>query len=128
MRTTGAFAIYVEPWHSDIFQFLDLRKNTGAEEQRARDLFLALWVPDLFMKRVEADAMWSLMCPHDCPGLFDSWGEEFERLYEKYEKEKRFIRQVRAQTLWFAIVEAQIETGTPYMVCMSNERESAPAV
>jgi len=79
----GAFAIYLEPWHADIFQFLDMRKNTGAEEHRARDLFLGLWIPDLFMRRVENDADWTLMCPHECPGLFKVWGEEFETLYER---------------------------------------------
>ena len=115
-QTTGAFAIYLEPWHADVFQFLDLRKNTGSDELRARDLFYGLWVPDLFMRRVEADQNWSLMCPHECPGLDDCWGEEFDKLYEKYEKEKKFKRQVRAQALWYAIVEAQIETGNPYMV------------
>ena len=115
-RTTGAFAIYLEPWHADVFQFLDLRKNTGSEELRARDLFYGLWIPDLFMRRVEADQMWSLMCPHECPGLHDCWGEEFERLYEKYENDGKYKRQVRAQTLWYSIVEAQIETGNPYMV------------
>ena len=116
-KRPGAFAIYLEPWHSDIFEFLDLRKNTGSDELRARDLFYALWVPDLFMKRVQSDSHWSLMCPHECPGLEDCWGEEFETLYERYEKEKRYKRQVRAQDLWYAIVEAQIETGNPYMVC-----------
>ena len=80
-KRPGAFAIYIEPWHSDIFDFLDLRKNHGKEEQRARDLFYAMWIPDLFMKRVEEDGMWSLMCPHECPGLADCWGEEFEKLY-----------------------------------------------
>lgn len=115
-KRPGAFAIYLEPWHSDIFEFLDLRKNTGSEELRARDLFYALWIPDLFMKRVEQDGMWSLMCPHECPGLQDCWGEEFEKLYEGYESKNRFKRQIRAQVLWYAIVESQIETGTPYMV------------
>lgn len=115
-KRPGAFAIYLEPWHADVFQFLDMKKNTGKEELRARDLFYALWVPDLFMKRVEADGDWSLMCPHDSPGLADCWGDEFEALYEKYEREGRFRRQVKAQKLWFAIIEAQTETGTPYMV------------
>ncbi|KPI92653.1 PREDICTED: ribonucleoside-diphosphate reductase large subunit [Papilio xuthus] len=115
-KRPGAFAIYLEPWHSDVFEFLDLKKNTGKEEVRARELFYALWIPDLFMKRVEKDEMWSLMCPHDCPGLADCWGEEFEALYEKYEQEKRFVKQVRAQELWKAIIEAQVETGTPYML------------
>lgn len=115
-KRPGAFAIYLEPWHGDIFDFLNLRKNTGAEEVRARDLFYALWIPDLFMKRVEADGDWSLMCPHDCPGLFDTYGEEFEKLYEKYEADGKFIRKVRAQSLWFAIIESQVETGVPYML------------
>ncbi|XP_032515215.2 ribonucleoside-diphosphate reductase large subunit [Danaus plexippus] len=115
-KRPGAFAIYVEPWHSDIFEFLDLKKNTGKEEVRARELFYALWIPDLFMKRVERNENWSLMCPHNCPGLYDCYGEEFEALYEKYEQENRFVRQVRAQILWKAIIEAQVETGTPYML------------
>lgn len=115
-KRPGAFAIYLEPWHGDIFEFLDLKKNTGKEEVRARDMFYALWIPDLFMQRVEANEMWSLMCPHDCPGLSDTWGEEFEKLYTGYEKEGRFIRQVKAQDLWFAIIESQVETGVPYML------------
>ena len=106
----------MEPWHGDIFEFLDLRKNTGKEEQRARDLFLALWVPDLFMKRVEENGMWSLMCPHECPNLHKTYGDEFERIHESYEKEGRYKKQIPAQTLWFAILEAQQETGTPYML------------
>lgn len=115
-KRPGAFAIYLEPWHADILEYLDLKKNTGNEESRARDLFYSLWIPDLFMKRVEADANWSLMCPHECPGLADCWGDEFEALYEKYEKEGRFKRQIRAQAVWYAIIESQIETGTPYML------------
>lgn len=115
-KRPGAFAIYLEPWHADIFEFLDLKKNTGKEEVRARELFYALWIPDLFMKRVESNQDWSIMCPHECPGLSDCWGEEFEVLYEKYEKEGRFVKQVRAQVLWKAIIEAQVETGTPYML------------
>lgn len=115
-KRPGAFAIYLEPWHADIFEFLDLKKNTGKEEVRARELFYALWIPDLFMKRVESNQDWSIMCPHECPGLADCWGEEFEALYEKYEKEGRFVKQVRAQVLWKAIIEAQVETGTPYML------------
>ncbi|TMW41577.1 hypothetical protein DOY81_013343, partial [Sarcophaga bullata] len=115
-KRPGAFAIYLEPWHSDIFEFLDLKKNTGKEEDRARDLFYALWIPDLFMKRVEENGDWSLMCPHKCPGLQDVWGEEFEALYVKYEKEGKANRVVKAQALWFAIIEAQVETGTPYML------------
>ncbi|GBP22778.1 Ribonucleoside-diphosphate reductase large subunit [Eumeta japonica] len=115
-KRPGAFAIYVEPWHADIFEFLDLKKNTGKEEVRARELFYALWIPDLFMKRVEKNEEWSLMCPHESPGLADCWGDDFEALYEKYEKENRFVRKVRAQALWMAIIEAQVETGTPYML------------
>lgn len=115
-KRPGAFAIYIEPWHADIFDFLDLKKNTGAEEERARDLFYALWISDLFMRRVEADENWSLMCPHECPGLFDVWGEEFEKLYTKYEAEGKFKRQVKAQAVWFAIISSQVETGTPYML------------
>ncbi|XP_046388894.1 ribonucleoside-diphosphate reductase large subunit [Ischnura elegans] len=115
-KRPGAFAIYLEPWHSDVFEFLDLKKNTGKEEVRARDLFYALWIPDLFMKRVESNGVWSLMCPHESPGLADCWGEEFEKLYTKYEKEGRYRKQVQAQQLWYAIIEAQIETGTPFML------------
>ncbi|CAN8006576.1 unnamed protein product [Ixodes hexagonus] len=115
-KRPGAFAIYLEPWHADIFDFLDLKKNTGKEENRARDLFYAMWIPDLFMKRVEQDQMWSLMCPHECPGLHEVYGEDFEKLYTKYETEKRYRRQVQAQQLWYAILESQIETGTPYML------------
>lgn len=115
-KRPGAFAMYLEPWHADIFEFLDCRKNHGKEESRARDLFFALWIPDLFMKRVEEDKMWSLMCPNECPGLADCWGEEFEALYEKYEKEGRFKKQMKAQQLWYAVLESQTETGTPYML------------
>ncbi|CAF4847836.1 unnamed protein product [Pieris macdunnoughi] len=115
-KRPGAFAIYLEPWHADIFEFLDLKKNTGKEEVRARELFYALWIPDLFMKRVENNENWSLMCPHNSPGLADCWGEEFEKLYEQYEEEKKYVKQVRAQILWKAIIEAQVETGTPFML------------
>jgi ribonucleotide reductase alpha subunit len=115
-KRPGAFAIYLEPWHADVFDFLDLRKNHGKEEQRARDLFYALWIPDLFMKRVKEFGMWSLMCPHECPGLSDCWGEEFEALYTRYEAEGKFQRQVKAHDVWAAIIESQIETGTPYML------------
>jgi ribonucleoside-diphosphate reductase subunit M1 len=106
----------LEPWHGDIFDFLNAKKNTGKEEMRARDLFFALWIPDLFMKRVEADEYWSLMCPNECPGLSDVWGEEFEQLYERYESEGKFRERIKAQKLWSAIIESQIETGTPYML------------
>lgn len=115
-KRKGAFAIYLEPWHADIEPFLELRKNHGAEELRARDLFYALWIPDLFMKRVEANETWSLFCPNEAPGLSDCYGEEFERLYEKYETEGRARKVMKAQDLWFKILEAQIETGNPYML------------
>eukprot|EP01082_Thalassiosira_pseudonana_P010282 g9449.t1 g9449 contig36:603671-606980(+) len=115
-KRPGAFAIYLEPWHADIFDVLNLKKNHGKEEQRARNLFYGLWVPDLFMKRVEEDGVWSLMCPHRCPGLSECHGEKFEELYAKYESDGRYTRQVRARELWAAILEAQIETGTPYLL------------
>lgn len=115
-KRPGAFAIYVEPWHADIFEFLDLRKNTGKEEHRARELFYGLWIPDLFMKRVLNNDVWSLMCPHECPGLADCWGEKFEELYCKYEDEKRYKRQIPARELWSSILMSQVETGTPYML------------
>ena len=115
-KRKGAFAIYLEPWHADIFDFLDLRKNHGKEEQRARDLFYGLWTPDLFMQRVEQNGEWSLFCPNEAPGLADCHGAEFEALYTKYEQEGRARRVVKAQQVWFAILEAQIETGTPYML------------
>jgi ribonucleoside-diphosphate reductase alpha chain len=115
-KRKGAFAIYLETWHADIFEFLDLKKNHGKEEMRARDLFFALWVSDLFMKRVEDNGDWSLMCPHECPGLADSYGKDFENLYEKYEREGKMRKTVKAQELWFAILEAQVETGNPYML------------
>jgi ribonucleoside-diphosphate reductase alpha subunit len=115
-KRKGSFAMYLEPWHADIFDFLDLKKNHGKEEMRARDLFFAVWIPDLFMKRVENNEMWSLFCPNEAPGLADVWGEDFERLYEKYEKEEKFRKQIKAQDLWFEILESQIETGTPYIL------------
>ncbi|XP_041455008.1 ribonucleoside-diphosphate reductase large subunit-like [Lytechinus variegatus] len=115
-KRPGAFAIYLEPWHADIHDFLDCKKNHGKEEQRARDLFYALWIPDLFMKRVEADGDWTLMCPHECPGLENVWGDEFEQLYERYEKEGKGRKTMKAQALWYAIIESQTETGTPYML------------
>lgn len=115
-KRKGSFAIYLEPWHADVFDFLDLKKNHGKEEMRARDLFYAMWVPDLFMKRIENNEMWSLFCPNEAPGLADCYGDEFERLYEKYEKEGKARKQIKAQDLWFEILEAQIETGTPYML------------
>ena len=115
-KRKGGFAIYLEPWHADVFQFLELKKNHGKEEARARDLFYALWIPDLFMQRVEANGKWSLMCPDECPGLCDKWGAAFEELYTRYEDEGRARETVDAQKLWFAILDSQIETGTPYML------------
>lgn len=115
-RRNGSFAIYLEPWHADIFAFLDAKKNRGNEEERARDLFYAMWVPDIFMQRVHEDKMWSLMCPDECPGLTDCYGEEFQTLYEKYETEHRYKRQVKARDVFKEIINSQIETGTPYML------------
>lgn len=115
-KRKGSIAIYLEPWNGDIYEFLDLKKNQGHDNVRARDLFYALWIPDLFMKRVEEDADWYLMCPDECPGLHDSYGDKFEELYNKYIEEGRYKKKVRAQDLWFKILEAQIETGTPYML------------
>ena len=115
-KRKGSFAIYLEPWHADIFEFLDLKKNHGKEELRARDLFYALWISDLFMKRVESNGDWSLFSPDVTPDLCDAYGEEFERLYEKYEREGKARRVVKAQELWFEILESQIETGTPYIL------------
>jgi len=115
-KRKGAFAVYLEPWHADVFEFLDLRKNHGKEEMRARDLFLALWISDLFMKRVEENGQWSLFCPHEAKGLEECYGEEFEALYQRYEQEGKARRTIAARDLWNAILEAQIETGTPYML------------
>lgn len=114
-KRKGAIAVYLEPWHADIFDFLDIRKNHGKEEMRARDLFPALWIPDLFMQRVEANADWSLFDPNEAPGLYDVYGSAFEELYQRYETEGRYRKQIKARELWNAILEAQIETGTPYM-------------
>ena len=115
-KRKGSFAIYLEPWHADIFEFIELRKNHGKEEMRARDLFLALWVPDLFMKRVKDDGDWSLFCPNDAKGLSDNYGEKFEELYEEYEKKGVARKTVKARSLWTEILKAQIETGTPYIL------------
>ncbi len=115
-KRKGSFAVYLEPWHADVFDFLNLKKNHGKDELRARDLFYAMWIPDLFMQRVENNEMWSLFCPNEAPGLSEVWGEDFERLYQKYESENKFRRQVKAQDLWFEILESQIETGTPYIL------------
>lgn len=115
-RRKGSFAIYLEPWHADIMEFLLLKKNHGKEEVRARDLFYGLWIPDLFMKRAKEDQVWTLMCPNECPGLQNVWGEEFEKLYTRYEEEGRGKSQVKARELLYEIARSQIETGTPYML------------
>ncbi|KAG0576264.1 hypothetical protein KC19_5G067700 [Ceratodon purpureus] len=115
-KRKGAFAVYLEPWHADIFDWLDLRKNHGKEESRARDLFYGLWISDLFMRRVQDNGVWSLFCPNEAPGLADCWGEEFEKLYTRYESEGKAKKVVQAQKLWFAVLEAQIETGNPYIL------------
>lgn len=115
-RRKGAFACYLEPWHADIEDWIDLKKNHGKEESRARDLFYGLWIPDLFMRRVESNSMWSLMCPNECRGLYDCWGPAFDKLYEQYESEGKCRRRIRAQELWTKIVTAQIEVGMPYML------------
>ena len=115
-KRNGSIAVYLEPWHADIFEFLLLRKNHGNEEERARDLFYALWVPDLFMKRVREQGKWTLMCPNECPDLFERYGDDFDKLYEKYESEGKGRKTIDAQDLWFAILESQIETGTPYIL------------
>jgi ribonucleoside-diphosphate reductase alpha chain len=115
-KRKGSFAIYIEPWHADVFDFLDLKKNHGKEENRTRDLFLALWIPDLFMKRVKDNGEWTLMCPHECPGLSDVHSEAFEKLYLQYEKDGKGRKTIKAQDLWFKILESQVETGTPYML------------
>lgn len=115
-KRKGSFAMYLEPWHADIFEFLQLKKNHGKEENRARDLFYAMWVCDLFMKRVQENGDWTLFCPNKAPGLHLVYGEEFENLYTKYEAEGRGNQTIKAQKLWEAIIESQIETGTPYML------------
>lgn len=124
-KRPGAFAMYIEPWHADIMDVLNLKKNHGKEEHRARNLFYGLWVPDLFMERVENDGVWSLMCPHQCKGLQNCHGKEFRQLYEKYEKEGKFVRQLRARDLWGAIIDAQIETGTPYLLYKDAANEKS---
>ncbi|HWS60995.1 MAG TPA: ribonucleoside-diphosphate reductase subunit alpha [Flavobacterium sp.] len=115
-KRKGSFAIYIEPWHADIFEFLDLKKNTGKEEMRARDLFFAMWTSDLFMKRVQEDSYWTLMCPNECPGMYDVYGEDFEKLYISYEERGKGRKTIKARELWEKILESQIETGTPYML------------
>jgi len=131
-KRKGSFAMYLSPHHPDIFEFLDLRKNQGSENLRARDLFLAVWVPDLFMKQVESDGDWYLMDPDECPGLNDAYSDEYEKLYWKYVEEKKYKRQVKAQEIWMKILESQIETGTPYILYkdpankMSNQKNIGP--
>lgn len=115
-KRKGAFAVYLEPWHADVMDFLELKKNTGKEELRARDLFYAMWIPDLFMERVKANGKWSLFCPNEAPGLYDTYGKDFDALYEKYEMEGKAREVINAQELWFNILESQIETGTPYLL------------
>ncbi len=115
-KRKGSIAVYLEPWHADVYQFIDIRKNHGKEEMRARDLFTALWICDLFMKRVEEEGDWSLFCPNEAPGLSDCWGEKFEDLYTQYEREGRARKTIKARELWAAIIESQIETGNPYML------------
>ena len=131
-KRKGSIAIYLEPWHADIFAFLDLRKNHGNESDRARDLFYALWIPDLFMERVKAHGDWSLFCPHECPGLHECYGEEFKELYERYEREGKARQTMPAHKLWFAILDSQVETGTPYMLykdaCNAKSNQSHSGV
>lgn len=115
-KRNGSFAIYLEPWHADVFEFLELKKNHGNELERARDLFYALWISDLFMERVKSDGIWSLMCPHECPGLSECYGDKFRTLYESYEAKGQYRRQVKARDIWIQILTSQIETGTPYML------------
>ena len=115
-KRNGSFAVYLEPWHADIEEFLRLKLNTGNDEERARDLFYGLWIPDLFMKRVEEDGVWCLMTPDQCPGLSDSWGDNFNSLYTKYEREHKYVKEISAKKLWQMIVDAQIQTGTPYLL------------
>ena len=125
MKRKGSMAIYMEPWHGDIFDFLDLRKNQGKEEMRARDLFLAIWMNDLFMERVSLDEEWTLMCPNECPGLTEVYGDEFRELYLKYENEGKGRKVVKARELWNKILESQIETGTPYILYKDSINEKS---
>ncbi|EKX38227.1 hypothetical protein GUITHDRAFT_158515 [Guillardia theta CCMP2712] len=124
-KRPGAFAVYLEPWHAEIFEFLELKKNFGSEDLRARDLFYALWMPDLFMKRCEADGAWSLFCPVEAPGLCETYGEKFEELYERYEREGRARKTIKARELWFAILEAQVENGIPYLLYKDAANEKS---
>lgn len=125
MKRKGSIAIYMEPWHADIMDFLDLRKNQGKDEIRARDLFLALWTNDLFMERVDLDEDWSLMCPHECPGLTETYGKEFRDLYIGYENEGRYKKVVKARDVWNKVLESQIETGTPYILYKDSINEKS---
>jgi ribonucleotide reductase alpha subunit len=131
-RRAGSIAVYLEPWHADVFEFLELKKPHGNEEDRARDLFYAMWIPDLFMERVKANGKWSLMCPDQCRGLCDCYGDEFNTLYEKYESEGKYTKQIDAQSLWFKILESQIESGVPYLLSKdacnkkSNQKNLGP--
>ena len=124
-KRKGAFSVYLEPWHADIMEFLELRLNQGDEEMRCRDLFTAMWISDLFMKRVETDGVWHLMCPHECPGLQDVYGEEFDELYKMYEVQGRFKKEVKAREVWDAILKSQVETGTPYMCYKDSVNEKS---
>lgn len=125
MKRKGSIAIYMEPWHADIMEFLDLRKNQGKDELRARDLFLAMWMNDLFMERVDLDENWALMCPHDCPELNETYGEEFRKNYLKYESEGKYKKVVKAREVWNKILESQIETGTPYILYKDSINEKS---
>jgi ribonucleotide reductase alpha subunit len=125
MKRKGSIAIYMEPWHSDIMEFLDLRKNQGKDEVRARDLFLAMWMNDLFMERVELDEDWTLMCPHECSGLTETYGQEFRDLYTKYESLRKGKRTLKAREVWNKILESQIETGTPYILYKDSINEKS---
>jgi ribonucleotide reductase alpha subunit len=125
MKRKGSVAIYMEPWHSDIMEFLDLRKNQGKDEVRARDLFLAMWMNDLFMERVELDEDWTLMCPHECSGLTETYGQEFRDLYTKYESLRKGKRTLKAREVWNKILESQIETGTPYILYKDSINEKS---
>ena len=124
-KRNGSFAVYIEPWHADIFDFLDAKKNNGAEEMRARDLFYGLWIPDLFMKRVENDQLWSLMCPNECKGLTDVYSDEFEKLYLDYESKKMYRKVIPAKLLWEKIINSQIETGSPYILYKDSVNEKS---
>ena len=115
-KRNGSFAMYLEPWHADIFEFIELKKNHGNEFERARDLFYALWIPDLFMEKVHSDDDWCLFCPNECPGLSENWGDNFKNLYETYEKDEKYRKKIKARDLWQAILTSQIEVGTPYLL------------